>query len=48
MVSAAALNGERAVILKAEEGGRYEIRMEMDNSTKQVKRENFRVIPRPQ
>lgn len=41
--SAAHLNGERAIVMGVDAAnGRYEIRLEMDNSTKQVKRENFK------
>jgi hypothetical protein len=43
--SAANLNGERAAITAYEPAsGRYEIRMEMDSSTKQVKRVNFKPL----
>jgi len=46
--TAKALNGERAVIISRDEGSdRYEIRMEHDGATKQVRRENFRIIAQP-
>ena len=39
------MNGERALILGRDpDTDRYEIRMEMDGSTKQVKVANFRVL----
>ncbi|CAD7966714.1 unnamed protein product [Amoebophrya sp. A120] len=44
--TAAALNGERAVIL-SRDGDRYEIRLELDGSAKQVRRDNFKVIAQP-
>ncbi|CAD7931711.1 unnamed protein product [Amoebophrya sp. A25] len=44
--TAAALNGERAVVI-LRDGDRYEIRLELDGSTKQVKRDNFKVIGQP-
>lgn len=44
--TASSLNGERAVVT-AYDAGRFEIRMEMDGSSKQVRRENFKIIGVP-
>lgn len=45
--TAAALNGERAVIVCRADAERYEIRLELDGSAKQIRRENFKIIGQP-